>query len=256
MSLLVGEAKGNSTLEGEWFEPDQDAPSRLVPGGDSEGGSYLLADPIVFAEKLTTFAPNMLPLTGFYSSLIPEIAQRNAQALVFGSLGTRFVADQEVVYGHRHDTLDNRLRWRQHSNVLFFNNGASSIGSAPDECYDAFLLNQGSETELAWMRGFLSGVSARWAQPRIRLSNAAGAATITITLYYYQPGKVLFGSVAKTISTATLRARAWVDLGYLDLSTMAPDESIGRIPIVVLVKGSISGGESAAVHEIAFGVYQ
>ncbi len=213
--------------------------------------------PPPFSERITTFAPNLLAVTDYYSSLIPELAQRNAQALVFGSLGYTFTQDQEVVVGHRHDTVATRIRWRQLSNVLFFNNGASSIGAAPDECYDALLISEAGATEKAWTRLLLSYVDAAAVLPRVRLSHAAGPTSITVTLDYYSEAAVLFTSTSNVISTAAVRSRAWADLTSVNLAAMAPDEARQRIPVIVRLSASrVAAGDNTALHELAFGVVQ
>lgn len=206
------------------------------------------------AEALTTFPPNALPLTGFYDSSIPEVAKNNAQALVLGATGLPLTADLTVTEGHKHETEAGLLGWRQLGSLLFEARAAYTIGSAPDECYDALLIDQSAETKLGIARLWLTLLDAAEVAPRVRLTHAAAVGSLILTVRYYSLAGTLLLSTSETLDTSTARTREWVDLAGVDLSGSTVDATFsGRIPLIVKVYGSKLGSVSVALHEIAWG---
>ena len=206
-------------------------------------------------EKLTTYAANALPLTSFFDQNVLERCKNNAQALVLGATGAALTTDLTVSAGHKHDTSAGKIIWRQICAYPFFNNGAASIGAAPDECYDALKINATSETDYARLRLWLTAGQAATLTARVRVSHANHADTCTVKLYLYTLAGTGSTTKSKAISQASVRAREWVDFAAVDVSAYTVDATWGaRIPLLVLLTGIVTTGANAvALHEIAFG---
>lgn len=206
-------------------------------------------------ELLTTFPPNWLPLTGWYDSQILEIAKHNTQALVFGGRGEVMTEDVIVSTGHRHDTVQSWLSWKQIANVLFQNFGASSVGSSPDECVDAMgITADATETDMSWQRLHLLPIEAKAITARIRVSHDAGTVNAVVTLYYYDTAMNFIKASVLPVTVDTAENRVWYYFDTVDLS-MLPDDFSGKRPVLVRLTGfKDAGTEDIAIHELGFGV--
>lgn len=217
----------------------------------------LLFGGTAIAEKLTTWPPNKLPATAFLDSEVLRVAKQNTQAIVLGATGFQLTTDLTVTEGHKHETSTTRLSWRQIATHVLLNHGADSIGAAPDECWDAVLIDGTSPIELASIRLWLTEAEASDLIPRVRVSNDNSAiADCTLTFDFYDLDLVLFTTYDLTFSTATLRNREWVDGVAQDFSAASADAVVTtRYPLICLVSGYLDTAvEFVAIHEIAFGV--
>ena len=213
--------------------------------------------PAVLPETLTTFAANRHGPLQFLSSELLEVAKNNAQALALGATGANMTADLTVSAGHTHESADTRLSWRQICTHPLHNNEANSIGAAPDECYDAVLIDSTTPINLASVRLWLSAVEAGDVIPRLRASNDNSATTdCTVTFTFYDLSFSVIATYNLVFSTATLRDRVWVDGVTQDLSAAPVDVDVAtRQPVIVYVSGALTAAtENVAIHEISFGV--
>lgn len=217
--------------------------------------------PAVLPVNLTTFAPNRLGATSFFASEILEVAKNNAEALVLGATGANLTVDLTVTAGHTHEGADTRLAWRQIATHPFVNNGAATIGSAPDECVDAMIVDGTATVELASIRLWLTATEAADVIPRVRASNDNSATTnCTLTFDFYDLSDLTTPVLSYNLvfSTATLRDRAWVDGVTQDLiaAGVAADADVStRYPCICLVSAALTADiEDVAIHEISFGV--
>jgi len=210
-------------------------------------------------ENLTTFAPNRLPLTGYLDVETHEVCKHNAQALFLGATGDTLAADETISAGHKHEDATTRLAWRQICTHLLHNSGASAIGVAPEECYDAVIIDGTSSIELASVRLWLTAAELVDVIPRLRVSNDNSATTnCTVTFAFYEPGDLTTPVLSYNLvfSTATLRTRAWVNGVTQDLTGAGADSDVStRYPVICLVTGVLAADtEDVAIHEISFGV--
>lgn len=255
MSEMLGAANGLSILGVGVSSLLEESASALYLGE-----SRLLSAAPFDGEYLTTFPPNWLPLTGFFDASIFEVARNNLGALVLGATGDKHTADLSVSAGHKHDGLYSRLRWRQIASFPFVNNGqaVASVGAAPDECYDALVLNSATTVVLAQCRFWVSAIDAPRFVPRVRISNDNSVTvTVTLTLEYYRPSDMtLLGSQTITFDTSVVRNRQWVD-GTVIGATIGgadPDVASRYIHLVRLSGIQSAATEAVAIHELAFGV--
>lgn len=230
----------------------------VIPPYAEEGPRLLKTKPFL-GDNLTTFAPNALPLTGYFDASIIERARDNAAALVLGATGAKHTGDLVGTEGHTHDSIYSRCAWKQIATFLFVNFAASSIGSSPDECQDALLINTASDN-LARGRFWCSKVDAARLIPRFRISNG-NAINVSVSLIFdfYEPSTMnLISSNSLVLSTATTRNRVWVEAPPVDLSAAAADPTIAsRIPVIVHLIGALTPAtEFVALHEFELGVLQ
>jgi hypothetical protein len=224
------------------------------------GESRLLSAAPFDGEHVTTFPPNWLPLTGFFDAGIFEVCRNNLGALVLGATGDKHTADLTVSAGHKHDGLYSRLRWRQIASFPFVNNGqaVASVGAAPDECYDALVLNSATTQVLAQCRFWGARIDVERIIPRLRVSNDNSATnTVTLTLDFYEPDlSTLVASMTIVFDTSVVRARQWIDGAVVDLTAASADADVSdRRPLIVRLSGIQSAAtEPVAIHELAFGV--
>lgn len=225
---------------------------QLAPGTGGPGADG--------AESITTFAPNQLPLTGFFDSSILEIAKLNAQALVKGASAESLTSDLTVTEGHRHEgTHEAVLRWRQIVSMLFVNHGAAPILDAPDQANDALMITEIVETDFAMGFAWLSSEEAASIIPRVRVSTD-GTATVTawIALRFYTLAGTLFKTIwpAFIVSTDTLQDRVWYEGDPIDLRDATADATVTeRYPVLVKISGILSSADAAlALHELSLGV--
>ena len=209
-------------------------------------------------EYLTTFAPNTLPLTGFFDSSIVEKARNNAAALVLALTAAKHTADLAVTAGHRHDALYTRLWWRQIAQWTFAGYSGVNVGPLPGELYGFLGLNSVATVTLAFTRGWAQPVDMSRVVPRIRITNDNSATnTTTITLEFYNPSTLaLLTSTTIVFSTAVARTKAWLEALPIDLSAgLADPGTASRIPLLVKIKGAQSAAnEPVGIHELQLGV--
>jgi len=211
-------------------------------------------------ENLTTFAPNRLPLTGYLDVETHEVCKHNAQALYLGATGDTLAADETISAGHKHEDAATRLTWRQIATFPLHNDGASSVGTAPDECYDAVIIDNAVNVNMATCRLWLTAAELVDVIPRVRVSNDNSATTnctVTFDFYLTTDFTAAVLSYALVFSTATLRNRVWVDGVTQDLTGLLdPDPDVAtRYPVVCFVRGALAADvEDVAVHEVSFGV--
>lgn len=215
----------------------------------------------ILPENLTTFAPNRMPLTGYFDAEILEVAKNNLQALVAGAIGDNLTADLTVTEGHKHDNDAHRLLWRQLASFPLLNNCSPTFppfGTAPDEVFDSVAIDDNSDLDLAVLCLLVTAADAAVLIPRVKVSNDNSATTdCNITLSFYETDcTTLVATQTITISTATARDRVWVDGSAIDCSGGAADVDLpSHVPLVVFVTGALDADtEDVALHEIAFGV--
>ena len=249
MTRLLGAARPTRITRGQPVSAQEQGKTRLLQA-KTFGGEYL-----------TTFAPNTLPLTSFFSSNLFEIARNNAAAAVLALTAAKHTADLAVSEGHLHDGLYSRLAWRQIAQWSFASIDGATIGTAPDECYDAMRLSSASDVRMLWSRFWASPVDMARVIPRVRVSNDNSATnTTTLTLEFYESSDLMtvFASRVISFSTATARNRQWLEGAPIDLSGGPTDGDQGRrilfLVSVVGVQGAAN--EPVALHEVQLGVLQ
>ncbi len=210
-------------------------------------------------ENLTTLAPNRLPLTGYLDVDTHEVCKHNAQALFLGATGDTLAADETITEGHKHEDATTRIAWRQICTHLLHNNWGGGIGTSPDECQDAALIDAATALQLGWVRLWLTAAELEDVIPRLRVSNDNSATTnCTVAFVFYDPTDLTTPIVSYNLvfSTATLRNRAWVNGVTQDLTGAGADPDVAtRYPIVCHVTGTLAAAtEPVAIHEISFGV--
>jgi hypothetical protein len=208
-------------------------------------------------ELLSTFPPNALTLTDYFSSSVLEVMKHNAQALVLGATGLDFTVDLVITEGHKHDAIESRLSWRQLQTYLFVNNVGGVVGASPDECLDALAVAETAETDLARVRLWVPTLEAPGIIPRVRVSCEANPGeTGTLTLYFLELDGSSITSTTILVPQDTALDRAWVDGSPVDLSGLTVDVDFpARIPALVRVTGAVSDTSTPlALHELAFGV--
>lgn len=213
-------------------------------------------------KALTTWAPNRLPPTSFFDLGILEVSANNNKSLVLGATSDLFTSDLTVTAGHLHTSADTRLKWRQIATFPMVNNGNTfppSVGSAPDECIDSWIVTDaGAVREKCILRLFLNAYELGDLIPRVRVSNDNSATTnCNIKFDFYELDlTTLIATYTLTFSTATLRDRDWVDGVTQDLTGATVDADVaGWYPLIVVISASLDAAtEPVAVHEIAFGV--
>lgn len=211
-------------------------------------------------ESLVTFASNRNPVGGFFESEILDICRGNAAALVLGATAANHTTDLTVTAGHRHDSADSRLAWRQIATHIMgpTDSGYGSFGASPDETVDSVVISSATTADVAVLRLWLTATEVADVIPRVRVSND-NSATTNCNLYfdfYEADGATSLGSYTLTFSTATLRDRAWVNGATQDLSVATVDADVStRYPVLVVVSADLDAAtEPVALHEISFGV--
>lgn len=209
---------------------------------------------------LTTFADNRSPVGGFFESEIMEVCRDNAAAIVLGATGAAHTADLAVSAGHKHDSTDTRLAWKQIATHLLGPSSASvgAFGTAPDETVDAVIIDSATTADFAVLRLWLTATEVADVIPRVRVSND-NSATTNCNIYfdfYESDGTTAIASYTLTFSTATARDRVWVNGVTQDLSAATADADVStRYPVLVFVSADLDAAtEPVALHEISFGV--
>lgn len=208
-------------------------------------------------EKLRTFAPNHPVLTDFHSQLVPDFCKHNAQALVLGATGETLSDDRSVSAGHKHDTEESAIVWRQVATYKLQNGLASSIGSAPDQCTDALLVGSTSETDLALLLLWLSPLEAAALEVRLRYSNSVSFDDLAMfSVYFSALDGTPFTDSGFSIDTNSIADREWFAAPPIDVSGGTVDADFAsRIPFLVRLTGQLADlTQKVALHEIAFGV--
>jgi hypothetical protein len=148
----------------------------------------------------------------------------------------------------------------QRGSVIFHNAEASAVGTAPNQAYDALLINSASTVECGKTSLWLSILDAATVYFRVRVSNdnsATNTTTITLTCTPNTDSLAATTATATIVfTTATLRDRQWLVSSPVDLSAITPDAThTGMINVAVEITAiQTAATEAVALHELQHGV--
>jgi hypothetical protein len=172
--------------------------------------------PLTERPALPVINPDMALSMGedFWSSLLPEIAGRNAEALYYFLTGSSLEEDTEITEGHAHDSELTALEWQQLGVWTWSEReSASSTIAAVPATDGGFVVTSTAYPSVPHMAGsFVLRRGIDWIYPRVRVQDCLEARLLNVKVELYDESAG--GNVVDiTVPLASLEAHIVVATG-------------------------------------------